>query len=62
MLYEVITDTDGNFAYQGIAGLSWAMGHRTDLTLTYRYLNVDSPSFSLAGLPFDADDVSYNFV
>ena len=41
-----VNDDDWNFAYQGIVGLSYALNDRLDLTLTYRYLNVDSPSFS----------------
>ena len=41
-----VNDDDWNFAYQGIVGLSYALSDRLDLTLTYRYLNVDSPSFS----------------
>ena len=41
-----VSDDDWNFAYQGIVGLSYALNDRLDLTLTYRYLNVDSPSFS----------------
>jgi outer membrane protein OmpA-like peptidoglycan-associated protein len=41
------SDSDGNFAYQGIAGLSYAVGSRTDLTLTYRYLNVQEPEYLL---------------
>jgi outer membrane protein OmpA-like peptidoglycan-associated protein len=41
-----VNDDDWNFAYQGIVGLSYALNDRLDVTLTYRYLNVDSPSFS----------------
>ena len=41
-----VSDDDWNFAYQGIVGLSYALNDRLDLTLTYRYLNVDSPSFT----------------
>jgi outer membrane protein OmpA-like peptidoglycan-associated protein len=41
-----VNDDDWNFAYQGIVGLSYALSDRLDMTLTYRYLNVDSPSFS----------------
>lgn len=58
----VLDDTDGNFAYQGIAGLSWAVGSRTDLTLTYRYLNVQEPEFEFSppgvDLTFVLDDVT----
>lgn len=59
-------DSDGNFAYQGIAGLSYALGKRTDLTLTYRYLVVDEPSFAVAApggtLIFEVDDVTKHSV
>jgi outer membrane protein OmpA-like peptidoglycan-associated protein len=41
-----IDDSDTNFAYQAIVGLSYAINKRLDLTLTYRYLNVDAPSYS----------------
>jgi len=58
----VVDDTDGNFAYQGIAGLSYAMTDRMDLTLTYRYLNVQGPAFDLVGLKFDVDDVTKHSV
>jgi outer membrane protein OmpA-like peptidoglycan-associated protein len=39
-------DTDTNFAYQAIAGVSYEITKRLDLTLTYRYLHVDEPEFS----------------
>ena len=42
-------DDQWNFAYQGIAGLSYALSKRLDLTLTYRYLRVVSPDFSDIG-------------
>jgi outer membrane protein OmpA-like peptidoglycan-associated protein len=41
-------DDDWNFAYQGIVGLSYEMTNRLDLTLTYRYQNVNEPAFGLA--------------
>lgn len=44
-------DDDWNFAYQGIAGLSYELTNRLDLTLTYRYLHVDAPEFSVPGGP-----------
>jgi OmpA-OmpF porin, OOP family len=56
-----VSDDDWNFAYQGIVGLSYALNDRLDLTLTYRYLNVDSPSFSGVNgkniETYDLDDV-----
>jgi len=58
-------DSDGNFAYQAIAGLSYAIGKRTDLTLTYRYLVVQEPQFVFTGgggVTFDVDDVTKHTV
>jgi OmpA-OmpF porin, OOP family len=42
----IADDSDTNFAYQAIAGLSYEITRRLDLTLTYRYLHVDEPEFS----------------
>ncbi|MCE9522400.1 MAG: outer membrane beta-barrel protein [Alphaproteobacteria bacterium] len=39
-------DNDISFAYQAIAGLSYELTNRLDLTLTYRYLHVNSPEYS----------------
>ena len=39
--------TQWRFAYQGIAGLSYAIGSRTDVTLNYRYLHVQAPDMNL---------------
>jgi OmpA-OmpF porin, OOP family len=59
-------DSDGNVAYQGIAGLSYAVGRRTDLTLTYRYLVVEEPAFAFtdpeSSLTFDLDNVNKHSV
>jgi len=41
-----LKDDDVSFAYQAIAGLSYALTDRLDLTLTYRYLHVNSPEYS----------------
>jgi outer membrane protein OmpA-like peptidoglycan-associated protein len=41
-----LEDSDTNFAYQAIVGLSYEITKRLDLTLNYRYLNVDAPSYS----------------
>ena len=38
-------DEDYNFAYQGIAGLSYAVSPRLDLTMNYRYLRTDESSY-----------------
>jgi len=40
-------DDDWTFAYQGIAGLSYAITDRLDLTLQYRYQHVNDPSFTV---------------
>lgn len=40
-------DDDWSFAYQGVAGLSYAVTDRLDLTLTYRYLHVNEPTFAV---------------
>ena len=56
------------FAYQGIAGLSYAIGSRTDLTLNYRYLHVDAPSdlpvapYGHTWGPNDTDDIQKHTV
>ena len=41
-----LEDSDTNFAYQAIVGVNYEISKRLDLTLTYRYLNVDAPSYS----------------
>jgi outer membrane protein OmpA-like peptidoglycan-associated protein len=61
-----INDDDWNFAYQAIIGLSYELTDRLDLTLAYRYLNVDSPSFAGTRLrnteSYDLDDVEKHTV
>jgi outer membrane protein OmpA-like peptidoglycan-associated protein len=47
-------DDDWNFAFQAIAGLSYAVTDRLDITLTYRYLNVSEPDFNVPGGPISA--------
>jgi outer membrane protein OmpA-like peptidoglycan-associated protein len=49
-------DNQWNFAWQGIAGLSYALSKHLDLTLTYRYLRVTSPDF--AGIGYDGEGVA----
>ena len=39
-------DSDWNFAYQGIAGVNYAIGQRTELYLDYRYFRVVDPDFN----------------
>ncbi len=53
---------DWNFAYQGIVGLSYAISNRLDMTLTYRYLNVDAPTFSNANDSYAFEDVEKHTV
>ena len=43
-------DDQWNFAYQGIAGLSYAVSDRLDLFANYRYFRVQSPDFSGRGI------------
>jgi outer membrane protein OmpA-like peptidoglycan-associated protein len=43
-------DEDYNFAYQGIAGLSYAVSPRLDLTMNYRYLRTDESRYQGAHL------------
>lgn len=40
----VIDDDEWNFAYQGIAGLSYAVSPRVDLVVNYRYLRAQGPT------------------
>ncbi|NOT40002.1 MAG: OmpA family protein [Alphaproteobacteria bacterium] len=59
-------DEDTAFAYQGIAGLSYAVSPRTDLTMNYRYLRSDALEFQgrHAGHTdfYDTDDVQNHTV
>ena len=53
------SDDDWNFAYQGIAGLNYAIGGRTTAFINYRYLTVSSPNYDLTaklGPLVDSDD------
>jgi opacity protein-like surface antigen len=49
--------SDSGFAWQGIVGMSWAVSPNTDLTFTYRYMNVSGPELSagagIATVEFD---------
>jgi outer membrane protein OmpA-like peptidoglycan-associated protein len=40
-----VEDEDWRFAYQGIAGLNYAIGRQTDLFVNYRYFRVADPEF-----------------
>jgi outer membrane protein OmpA-like peptidoglycan-associated protein/opacity protein-like surface antigen len=39
------SDQDWRFAWQGIAGLNYAIGEQTQLFINYRYLRVDAPKY-----------------
>jgi OOP family OmpA-OmpF porin len=63
----VFDDDDWNFAYQGIVGLSYELGSRSQLVLNYRYLRVSEPEWNdVAGGPdfirLNADDLSKHTV
>jgi outer membrane protein OmpA-like peptidoglycan-associated protein len=44
-------DDEWLLAYQGIAGISYAIGSRTQLFVNYRYLHVDAPEYTAALAP-----------
>jgi len=46
-----MTDDDWNFAYQGLAGVNYALGRRTYLTLNYRYFRAHEPDFDFRPVP-----------
>jgi OOP family OmpA-OmpF porin len=54
-------DDDWNFAYQGIAGLNWAVGQQTSLFVNYHYLRVVDAEFDfrppLNAFLNNADDI-----
>jgi OOP family OmpA-OmpF porin len=46
-------DDDWNFAYQGIAGINYAIGRQTALFVNYRYMRVMDPEFNFTpSVPF----------
>jgi outer membrane protein OmpA-like peptidoglycan-associated protein len=47
------SDQDWNFAYQGIAGLNYALGSRTTAFVNYRYFRVANPNFDMSSLGGD---------
>ena len=51
--YLDFDESEWRFAYQGIAGINYALGERTQLFLNYRFLHVDAPEFTWfeAGTP-----------
>lgn len=54
---EFIKDSHWSFAYQGIAGLNYALGPRSTLFVNYRYLDVTNPDFSVPGESAKFDDL-----
>ncbi|MEQ1756391.1 MAG: porin family protein, partial [Micropepsaceae bacterium] len=44
--YLDFKDDDWRFAYQGLAGINYAIGKQTQLFLNYRYLHVDAPEYT----------------
>jgi outer membrane protein OmpA-like peptidoglycan-associated protein len=57
-----VDDSDTRFAFQAIAGLTYQVTKRLDLTLTYRYLNVREPEFSARYKTLELDDVQKHTV
>jgi outer membrane protein OmpA-like peptidoglycan-associated protein len=51
------SDDTWDFAYQGIAGLNYQIGRRSQLFLNYRYLTVESPTFTHGPNEYDFDDL-----
>lgn len=43
------SDTETVGAFQGLAGLRWALGSRSELGLAYRFLGTGEPSWDLSG-------------
>lgn len=54
-----VDDDHWSFAYQGIAGLNYAVGQQTDLFVNYRYLRISDPDFDFRPLvgTVSGDDV-----
>jgi OOP family OmpA-OmpF porin len=53
------SDESWNFAYQGIVGLNYQVGERSQLFIRYRYLNISDPDFTFVGP--DEHYCCYNF-
>jgi outer membrane protein OmpA-like peptidoglycan-associated protein len=55
-----VEDDNWSFAYQGIAGLNYAIGQQTDLFVNYRYFRATEPEFDFSpvlGAVVSGDDV-----
>lgn len=59
-----VDDDSWGFAYQGIVGLSYAIGRSTEVTLNYRYLVADGGTFAGGPLAavYNTDDFNNNTV
>jgi outer membrane protein OmpA-like peptidoglycan-associated protein len=60
--YKLVDDNDTRFAFQAIAGLTYELTSRLDLTLTYRYLNVSEPEFGSGYQKLQLDDLEKHTV
>ena len=54
-----LSQSDWRFAYQGIAGINYAIGDQTQLFVNYRYLNVDAPQYS-SGTPTGSKLITFD--
>lgn len=52
-------DDEWVLAYQGIAGLSYAIGDQTQLFVNYRYLHADAPEYTAATAPNTVQQTSF---
>jgi OmpA-OmpF porin, OOP family len=60
---RTLTDeSDTRFAFQAIAGLTYQITKRLDLSLTYRYLNVSEPEFQARYKTLELDDLEKHTV
>lgn len=60
---RTLTDeSDTRFAFQAIAGLTYKITKRLDLSLTYRYLNVSEPEFEARYKTLELEDLEKHTV
>jgi OmpA-OmpF porin, OOP family len=60
---RTLTDeSDTRFAFQAIAGLTYQLTNRLDLSLTYRYLNVSEPEFQARYKTLELEDLEKHTV
>jgi OmpA-OmpF porin, OOP family len=53
-------DTDTKGAVQGIAGITYRLSDHWDMAVTYRYLWVDNPEFTISGVRTEMDVTKQN--